>query len=190
MPGVKNRALIFKYRISQYAINMNIENNLGIHPYIWAGIPPEERRDILNRDKTKEGELFNRSHKERWLSQVLKFILYTRNSIELYDDVVGLSRDRNISDIRKVLCYVASYNTSINIKIKTLGEFLGGRHHATIIHSRDTQINNNDVYKDSMQECNYILGFANMDFEYVANFEFTEENIYRIKYRGWTKDVK
>jgi chromosomal replication initiator protein len=64
------------------------------------------------------------------------------------EQLVSRCRERDIVDARKITCKVLK--TKFNYSLKSIGDFIGGRDHTTVIHSItefDSLYNNNDAFK-------------------------------------------
>jgi chromosomal replication initiation ATPase DnaA len=70
--------------------------------------------------------------------------------------VIGKSRMKEIAMARHLFCYMARMHT--NASQLAIGEFLGGRHHSTVIHSirtaNDMLDTNYEVFGDMVNQCN------------------------------------
>jgi|694.fasta_scaffold22142_20 chromosomal replication initiator protein len=64
------------------------------------------------------------------------------------EQLVSRCRERDIVDARKITCKVLK--TKFNYSLKSIGDFIGGRDHTTVIHSItefDSLYSNNDAFK-------------------------------------------
>jgi chromosomal replication initiator protein len=64
------------------------------------------------------------------------------------EQLVSRCRERDIVDARKITCKVLK--TKFNYSLKSIGDFIGGRDHTTVIHSItefDSLYGNNEAFK-------------------------------------------
>jgi chromosomal replication initiation ATPase DnaA len=73
--------------------------------------------------------------------------------------VIGKSRMKEIAMARHLFCYLARLHT--NASQFAIGEFLGGRHHSTVIHSirtaNDMLDTDYEVFGDMVNQCNNLI---------------------------------
>jgi chromosomal replication initiation ATPase DnaA len=92
--------------------------------------------------------------------------------------VIGKSRMKEIAMARHLFCYLARLHT--NASQFAIGEFLGGRHHSTVIHSigtsNDMLDTNYEVFGDMLNECNNVIA-ANwkQDFTFTVTIPYGVE---------------
>lgn len=91
------------------------------------------------------------------LSNVLEAVVEVTG---IYPDaILGLRRNKEIAMARHLFCYVARLHT--NASQFAIGEFLGGRHHSTVIHSlksaNDMIDTDYEVFVEMLNDCNNVI---------------------------------
>jgi chromosomal replication initiation ATPase DnaA len=92
--------------------------------------------------------------------------------------VIGKSRMKEIAMARHLFCYMARLHT--NASQFAIGEFLGGRHHSTVIHSirtaNDMLDTNYEVFGDMINHCNSIIAMRwKQDFTFSVTIPYGVE---------------
>jgi chromosomal replication initiation ATPase DnaA len=92
--------------------------------------------------------------------------------------VIGKSRMKEIAMARHLFCYMARLHT--NASLLAIGEFLGGRHHSTVIHSirtaNDMLDTDYEVFGDMVNQCNnQIAAKWKQDFTFTVTIPYGVE---------------
>ena len=92
--------------------------------------------------------------------------------------VIGKSRMKEIAMARHLFCYLARLHT--NASQFAIGEFLGGRHHSTVIHSigtsNDMLDTNYEVFGDMVNQCNNVIAAKwKQDFTFTVTIPYGVE---------------
>ena len=110
------------------------------------------------------------------LSNVLESVVEVTG---IYPDaILGLRRNKEIAMARHLFCYLARLHT--NASQLAIGEFLGGRHHTTVIHSirtaNDMLDTNYEVFGDMVNQCNnQIAAKWKQDFTFTVTIPYGVE---------------
>lgn len=86
------------------------------------------------------------------LEAVLKIFRFQR------EDICSKRRDNGVVLARQILCYLLKKYT--NASLRTIGSYLGGRKHSTILHSLiqvDARIKTDDYFKEKLKEVEICL---------------------------------
>lgn len=110
------------------------------------------------------------------LSNVLESVVEVSG---IYPDaILGLRRNKEIAMARHLFCYLSRLHT--NSSQFAIGEFLGGRHHSTVIHSirtaNDMIDTNYEVFGDMVNQCNnQIAAKWKQDFTFTVTIPYGVE---------------
>jgi len=110
------------------------------------------------------------------LSNVLESVVEVTGNYP--DAILGLRRNKEIAMSRHLFCYIARLHT--NSSQEAIGEFLGGRHHTTVIHSLKTANDmidtNYEVFVDMINHCNSIIAMKwKQDFTFTVTIPYGVE---------------
>jgi chromosomal replication initiation ATPase DnaA len=72
------------------------------------------------------------------------------------EDVLGKRRHRHIMIPRHIFCYIAKFHLP-SLSLKTIGEYLGGRDHSTVIHGASSMADDMSCNKTLRMEVNEII---------------------------------
>jgi|TARA_R110002167_G_scaffold75000_1_gene209778 chromosomal replication initiation ATPase DnaA len=72
------------------------------------------------------------------------------------EDVLGKRRHRHIIIPRHIVCYIAKFYIP-SLSLKTIGKYLGGRDHSTVIHGASSIVDDMSYNKTLRMEVNEIV---------------------------------
>jgi len=73
------------------------------------------------------------------------------------EDVIGKRRYRHIMIPRHIFCYIAKFHLPL-VSLNTIGDYLGGRDHSTVIHGANSIDDEMSYNKTLRMEVNEIIG--------------------------------